>query len=219
MNGTLRLRAAGAAVAFAIAAAVFLALLATDVHQTVLMIPVAVAWAAALAGLRPMVPEERATSLYFAFAIMALMLFFVHETYEYTGKVRAFPLIIGYTGIALSVLDILSVTETRVGLIVTRIFGAALDEEKVTGPRLSRELLVFLALGAGVLAIWLFGFLIASPLFVFLWMLIGGRKPLMHALYGGIGTIAFIYLLFEQILAYELFPGVVTAWLVERFFY
>lgn len=219
MNGAFSARGIGWGLAFGLAVAAFLVMLGMGLHRTTLMIPLALAWAAALTGLRPMVPEQRLTSLYFAFGVMALMLFFVHETYAYTGNVRAFPLIIGYTGIALSVLDILSVTDTRLGRLVSRVFGAALDEEKLTAPRLDRELLVFLTLGACVVAIWLFGFLIASPLFVFLWMFVGGRKPFLVAALGGVVTLAFIFGLFEVILRYELYPGVVTSWLIERFYY
>lgn len=219
MNWGIPHQAAAAGAAFGLAALAFFVMLGVGLHQTVLMIPVALAWAAALLALRPMVPERRLTSLYFAFGVMALMLFFLHETYEYPVNVRAFPLIIGYAGIALSILDILSVTETRLGRTVSRVFGAALDEEKLTAPRLGRELLVFLTLGACLLAIWLFGFLITSPIFVFLWMLVGGRKPFLVAALGGVLTLAFIYGLFELVLRYELYLGVVTTWLIENLYY
>jgi hypothetical protein len=59
------------------------------------------------------------------------------------------------------------------------------------------------------------GFLIASPIFVFLWMLVGGGKPLKLSLYVGFATFVFIYLLFEQVLSYELYRGVVTTWVME----
>ena len=205
------------AAGFVASLAAFAVMLGLGIHQTVLLIPLGIAWVLALMGLKNTVEENRRAALYFAFAIMAVMIFFLHETYEMKGKVRTFPLIIGYTGMVFSVLDILSVTDTRIGRFVTRALGAALEESEIKHPRISKELLVFASMGLGVLGIWLFGFLIASPIFVFLWMLIGGRKSLKLALYVGLGTFVFIYGLFELILKYELFLGVVTTWIIELY--
>jgi hypothetical protein len=200
---------------FLAALGVFYVMLNAEFHQTILMIPLAVAWGLALFALKPMVEEEHHSALYFAFAIMALMLFFLHETYELKGKVRTFPLIIGYSGMVLSALDILSVTNTRVGQFVTRFFGAALEEDQTKHRPISKEFLIFAVMGLGVFIIWLFGFLIASPVFVFLWMLVGGGKTLKLSFYVAVCTLAFIYGLFEMILKYELFQGVVTLWAIE----
>ena len=163
-----------------------------------------VGWAAALVALRPLVERDKHTGLYFAFGVMALMIFFIHQTYGYHGKVRVFPLIIGYAGMVLSTPDILSLTDTAIGRAITRVCGAALEKDLIAARPVHRELIVFAGLGGAVLGIYLLGFLIASPLFVFLWMLIGGGKSLKHAIYGGIFTLAFIYVLFELVLRYEL---------------
>ncbi|MCZ6494962.1 MAG: hypothetical protein O6924_02165, partial [Alphaproteobacteria bacterium] len=186
MNGAMSPKAMVSGLGFFAAMAAFLVMLNLGFHQTVLLIPIACAWAVALIGLRPMVAKEHHAALYFAFGIMALMIFFVHETYEMKGKVRTFPLIIGYSGIVLSALDIASVTETVMGRFVTRVLGAMLDPKEIKQRRVTRELVVFAVMSLGVLSIWLFGFLIASPIFVFLWVLIGGGKSLKMSLYVGI---------------------------------
>ena len=74
--------------------------------------------------------------------------------------------------------------------------------------------MAFAAMGACVLGIWLFGFLAFSPLFVAVWMMVGG-KTLKNAIYGGAFTLAFVYLLFEIAFQYELFRGVVFIWLLD----
>jgi len=195
--------------------AAFFVMLGMGMHRTVLMVPLALGLAALVLALRPLVEPEKHSALYFAVGIMAFMLFFLHETYELKGKEKTFPLIIGYTGVVLSILDIASVTETAVGRFVTTFFGATLDPSEVKPRTVGRELIVFSVMGLGVLGIWLFGFLIASPVFVFLWMLLGGGKSLKLSLYVGLGTFVFIYLLFEQVLSYELYRGVVTTWVME----
>ncbi len=218
MSGGFATRSIAAGAGFLALVAAYFVMLEMGLHRTLLMIPLALALAAALIALKPMVEEEKLSGLYFAFGIMAFLLFFMHETYELKGKERTFPLIIGYAGLVLSTLDVLSVTETAAGRFVTRFFGATLDPTEIKPRAVGRELLVFCVMGAGVLAIWLFGFLIASPIFVFLWMLVGGGKSLKLSLYVGLGTLVFIYGLFELVLSYELYRGVVTTWVLETYF-
>jgi hypothetical protein len=216
MNGrTLTATTIGAAVAFVVLCAAFLILSQQGIHRSVQVIPVALAWAAALVALRPLVTRDHLTPLYFAFGVMAFMIYFLYETYGYAGKVRTFPLVIGYAGVVLSMLDILSLTDTRLGHGITRFFGAALVPEENVSRKVSRELIVFAAMGLSVLGIYLFGFLLAGPVFVMLWMLIGGGKSLKHSLYGGEATLFFVYVLFELVLRYELFRGIVVVWILE----
>lgn len=203
--GTLALLASGAMFAY---------LAYTGATRNGLVIPAAFGWIAALAIMRPRVDRDRRAALYFAFGILALMIFFIHQTYGYKGQVRDFPLIVGYTGVVLCILDILSVGGGPVASAITRFFGSHLDESELVGRPLRRELIACAAIGGCVLGIWLFGFLAFSPLFVVLWMLAGG-KTVKNALYGGMFTLIFIYLLFELAFQYELFRGVVFIWLFD----
>lgn len=218
MSDGLPTRSLVAGAGFLVFMAGFFVMLELGFHRTALMVPLAAALAATLVGLRPLVEGDKVNALYFALGVMAFMLLFLHETYGLAGKERDFPLIIGYIGVAFSALDIASVTDTAVGRFVTRFFASALDPAEIKPRAVSRELLVFAVMGLAVLAIWLFGFLIASPLFVFLWMLIGGGKSLKLSLYVGLGTLAFIYGLFEMVLQYDLYPGVVVTWFLETYF-
>lgn len=204
----------GASVALLACCAVFVYLIHNGVSRNVMMAPVIFGWLMALVAARPVVERERRTALYFAFAVVALMIFFIHETYGYTGKVRDFPLIVGYTGVALCLLDILSLTRTRLGAVITQFFGSQINPKELGGRPVRRELIAFAAMGACVLGIWLFGFLVFSPIFVTSWMLVAG-KPLRSSLYGGIFSLAFVWLLFEVAFKYELHRGVVFQWLMD----
>ena len=174
-------------------------------------------WLLALIAFWPLAERSQKSGLVFAFLILALMIFFVHETYQYKGKVRLFPLIIGYTGIVLSSLDILTLTNTTLGHIVNRATGSALVPEDVHDRSVSREIIVCSAMCACVGMIYAFGFLLGGALFVALWMLIGGRKTILQSLLGGIATFIFVYLLFELILRYELHRGIWTIWFWETY--
>jgi len=179
-----------------------------------LMTPVALAWIIGLITMRPLVDRDKHTALYFAFGVLALMIFFIHQTYGYTGQVRNFPLIIGYTGVVICTLDVLSLSDRTFGRAITQFFGSHLDENEMSARSVKREFIAFAAMAGCVLGIWLFGFLAFSPLFVGLWMLVGG-KTLKHSIYGGMFTLLFIYLMFEIAFKYELYRGVVFIWLFD----
>ncbi len=214
MNRTISGTALGGGAVFLACCLVFAWLAATGASRTALMAPSAAGWIAALIGFRQLTPKEKHVALHFAFGVLALMIFFIHETYGYTGKVRNFPLIVGYAGVVLCTLDILSISETRLGEAIAQFFGSRLNVAEMSGRPLGRELAAFAAMGLCVLGIWLFGFLIFSPLFVAAWMMVGG-KPLKQAIYGGAFTLAFVWLLFEVAFQYELFRGVVILWLLD----
>jgi len=184
------------------------------VSRTGLMTPVIFGWVVALIAMRPLVDSDKQTALYFAFGVLAVMIIFVHETYGYSGKVRNFPLIIGYTGIVICVLDVLSLSNRVIGTTITRAFGSELDKSEMGGRKVKRELITFAAMGGCVLGLWLFGFLAFSPIFVGVWMLAGG-KTVKNALYGSIFTLIFIYFLFEVAFQYELYRGKLFIWLLD----
>jgi len=202
------------AIAFLASCAMFAYLAYTGVSRTGLMAPVTLGWITALIAIRPLVDQDKHTALNFAFGILALMVFFIHETYGYTGKVRNFPLIIGYTGVGLCILDVLSLSNTAAGTAIARLFGSHLDAAALGGRRIRRELIAFAAMGGCVLGIWLFGFLVFSPIFVAVWMAAGG-KTVKSAFYGGTFTVLFIYLLFEFAFKYDLYRGIVFIWLMD----
>ncbi|MDA1324640.1 MAG: hypothetical protein O3C34_07830 [Proteobacteria bacterium] len=184
------------------------------VSRTGLMAPVVLGWVIGLLTMRPLVDREKRASLYFAFGVSALMIFFVHQTYGYTGQVRNFPLIVGYTGIVLSILDVLGLSNTAMSAAIARLFGSHLDVTALGGRRIKRELIASAAMGGCVLGIWLLGFLFFTPIFVALWMLAGGKK-VKNALYGGIFAVLFIYLLFELAFKYDLYRGIIFISLLD----
>jgi Na+-transporting methylmalonyl-CoA/oxaloacetate decarboxylase gamma subunit len=167
----------------------------------------AVAWLGLLVAVRPLVARRSMSALWFAFILLGFFIFFVDQTYEYEGRVRLFPLLIGYLGIILSVLDILSMTTGKVGEVVTRSFGKAFNPDNLEGRKALREVFVIGAICLIVLSIYVLGFLVTAPLAVIVWMLLAGRKPLVLSLATGAGAFVFVWGLFELVLRYELYRG------------
>ena len=89
------------------------------------------------------------------------------------------------------------------------ITGALAVGEGDEPPRsVVKEIVAVSWMATVVLAIYLVGFLPVIPVFVFLWMRIMGRNSVRDSLYLAIGTLGFVYIMFEIILEYELYPGV-----------
>jgi hypothetical protein len=197
------------------ACAAFAGMWLAGFHETALAAPAIVGWAAALAASRPLVPEQRRQALHFSFVLAAFFIFFLHETYEYQGSVRAFPIMVGWIGIVLTGIEILALTETRAGRILAAIFGAKPVEIAAGERPVRREVACIAAIAAAGPLVWLFGFLGAAPVFVFLWMWLWGGKPVHFALYAGIAVVVFIWLLFEFALSYELYRGLAVEWVIE----
>ncbi|MGE3248005.1 MAG: tripartite tricarboxylate transporter TctB family protein [Beijerinckiaceae bacterium] len=206
---------AGLAVAL-VAVVAFFVLIYLGSDRTIFGIAGAAAWLGFLLAMRPFVERESISAFGFAFLLLGFFIFFVDQTYEYEGRVRLFPLLIGYMGIILSILDILSLTASEAGAMVTRTFGKAFDPSKLDGRNPLREILVLGSICLIVVAIYLFGFLIATPLSVALWMMIGGRKHLGVSLATAAGALAFVWLLFELALQYELYRGVIWEMMRSR---
>ncbi len=161
-------------------------------------------------------PAHRGT-IGFGFAILAFMFYFIFESYAYKPAIRLFPLLVGFTGVMLCILDIFSNTNTAFGRIINTVFGTELAKpDGHQAPRkIIKELTIFAWMGALVLGIYVFGFLVMTIVFVFLWMWIQGGRTIKSSLYTAIATFGFIYGLFSVILRYELFAGVVFEYLLD----
>lgn len=160
-------------------------------------------------------PAHR-SAIVFALAILGFMIFFIFESYAYKPAIRLFPLLIGFSGVVLCILDIFSNTNTAFGRIINTVFGTELAKpDHQDTPKLTKELIIFAWMSGLVLGIYVFGFLVMTIVFVFLWMWILGGRTILASLYISIATFGFIYLLFSVILRYELFIGVVFEYFLD----
>lgn len=146
-----------------------------------------------------------------------MVILFIVTSYKYNLTDRMFPLMVGYVAIPLLLLDLLTLTNTSIGEKISIMIAAKTptqidDEADDTVRSIRTELMVFLWMALLVLGIYLTGFLPVIPVFVFCWMKFRGGYGLAMSGYLAIGTIVFIYVLFELILQYELYPGIYLYW-------
>ena len=160
-----------------------------------------------------LIPEHRQPTAWFLLAILLTIVAFIILSYTYKPNDRAFPLMVGYTAIPIIFLDFLTLTKTKIGQKISVFFSGKtselIDQEADTTERgLGKELVIFLWMGLLVLGIYLFGFLPITPVFVFCWMKYRGAYSVRMSIYSAVSTLAFIYILFEVVLQYELYAGV-----------
>lgn len=163
------------------------------------------------------IPQHRRASAYYILVILAFVILFIGTSYQYKLTDRMFPLLVGYVALPLLIMDLLSLTDSKIGEKLSIFFSAKTQkqvdkEADKTDRTITKELLIFLWIGALVLGVYLIGFLPCTPVFVYCWMKYRGGYSARKSAYLAIGTIAFVYLLFEIILQYELYPGVFLYW-------
>lgn len=145
-----------------------------------------------------------------AIVVFACSIGFLMWAYTYEGRGQMMPAVTGWFLVIMSFLDIVAATPTRIGTAVAEFFaGKVVGEAKggAHGP-LGRTLLAAAWPGAFVAGVILFGFYIAIPVYVFLFMTIYGRKTLRQAFWGTVATTAFTVVVFEWLLNYEIFRGI-----------
>ena len=125
---------------------------------------------------------------------------------------REFPLLISGAGIVLAVLDVIARTETGIGRWLSLVLS---DTAHVTGDELivgvTRELIVMLWIAVATALMVLFGFVAGIPAFVFAYSSLHGRRTLRQSAIAAIATVVMIWVGFELLLNYELYPGLLFA--------
>lgn len=142
--------------------------------------------------------------------VFAASLGFLVWAYTYEGRAEMMPALTGWFLVVMSFLDILAHTGTRVGDAVAEFFAGKLTGEGKSEAHgsLLRTLQAMAWPGFFVAGIIFFGFFVAIPVYVFLFMLLFGRKSLRAACIGALATTFFILVVFEWLLDYEVFRGV-----------
>jgi len=129
--------------------------------------------------------------------------------YGYPERARAFPAKVAWVMLALLALDLISRTETKLGIAVMRALNpAAQTHSSGPGPTAWRQLSAILWIAGFTAAIVLIGILAAVPLYVFAAIRFRGGRGYLTALAAAAGTTLFIYLLFGMVLRLDLYPGI-----------
>ncbi len=141
--------------------------------------------------------------------ILVFVVFYLITGYlSLDDTTRRVPLLAGVVTLVLAVIDIARVIVrggAQSGSWVVEGGGVQVPESR------GRELAAISLVAAGVAAIYLLGFLIAIPLYLFASIAFLGQQSSRAAVAVALLTSLVIYVVFEVVLDYPLFPGLLFA--------
>jgi len=120
--------------------------------------------------------------------------------YGYSRSSGLFPIFVGWIFLALVLLE----AALQLRLILR---GGAEERPEFGETGGLADFGGFLWLGLLLVAVYLAGFLIATPVFMFAFLRLSARRPLAQSLLAALSAIAFVYVLFVWLLHYRLYPG------------
>lgn len=142
--------------------------------------------------------------------MLAFSIGFLIWSSTYDEQSRQVPMLIAWSMLILCALDLVATTGTKVGSVVKAFFTGTIVGE-ATGEGTARPLAkTFVAMAwpiAFVGAVVFFGFVLTIPVYVFLFVVLQGRKSVRLAIISAISTAAFTYVVFDRLLQYEVYKG------------
>ena len=147
-----------------------------------------------------------------AISVLVLSIGFLLWAKTYPDDSGAVPVLVAWGTIVLAIIDVISQFETSFGRWVRRLITAdKIVEWKMEGDETAsvpRVLLSVAWVGAYLVALFLIGFIIATPIYVLLYMLIHGGRSLRDSALAAAATTLTIWLTFVVLFRYPLYPGV-----------
>jgi hypothetical protein len=132
-------------------------------------------------------------------------------TGRYDNESGSVPRLVAWLAVALTLLDVAASSDTALGRLLTRLLSGSAEaggDERHAAPRTwLRELsaVAWIAGFIGLLA--LVGFLPALPVYITLYMVLQGGRPLLASIISALVTTALIYVVFELLWNFTVFRG------------
>ena len=146
-----------------------------------------------------------------AIFVLVMSIGFLIWASTYPHVPGAVPVLVAWITIVLSLIDIVAQFETPWGRWVRRLITAdKIVEWKMEGDEdavLSRILLSIAWLAGYLVGLFLVGFLIATPIYIFFYMVIHGGRSARDSALTAAGTTFLIWLVFVVLFKYPLYKG------------
>jgi hypothetical protein len=142
-----------------------------------------------------------------ALGLLLITIAYLTVAYQYSPALRAFPVMVAWSMIALLALDLVARTPTKLGRAVPRWLNPASAAAETTHIN-RRDLVAVLWVAGFVTALVLVGVPCAVLLFVFASARWRGKRSYAVSLLLAVATMMVIWLLFTQLLRIELYPGI-----------
>lgn len=145
-----------------------------------------------------------------ALGLLVLTIGYLATAYNYSADARAVPAGVAWVMIVLVILDLVSRTQTAVGMTLMHWLNPAGDADKMAEHKrypVLKQVRAVLWIAGFAAAMVLIGILYAVPIYVFASLYFRGKRSLLLAAGVAFAATAMIYLLFAAVLGLELYPG------------
>jgi hypothetical protein len=146
-----------------------------------------------------------------ALVVLMLSIGFLLWARTYPHDAGAVPVLVAWGTIALSLIDIVSQFETPFGQRIRRVLAAQkIVEWKMEGDEEAALSRIFLSVAwiiGYLVAIFLVGYIIATPIYVFFYMVLHGRRGVRDSALTAAGTTLAIWAVFVKLFGYPLYEG------------
>jgi hypothetical protein len=147
-----------------------------------------------------------------ALFMLSISVGFLLWAQSYPGNAGGMPVLVAWIMIALTLIDAVSQLETPFGRWLRRLVTAErIVEWKPEGDEdasLGRVLLSIGWVAGYVVLVYLVGYLISTPVYMFLYMVLHGQHSVRNSALVTAGTTLAIWLTFEVAFKYPLYPGI-----------
>jgi hypothetical protein len=148
--------------------------------------------------------------------ILALSVVFLWQAKTYQPPESTVPVLVGWLALALALLDVAAQLNTGFGRDIRRLVGASADiaaaadkGDRNTDLWRNAVSIVWPLLYLGGLLV--VGTLIATPVYIFLYMTVYGRKRTLTSIVAAAVTTAALWFAFQVLFQYPLYPGLLLA--------
>lgn len=146
-----------------------------------------------------------------ALFVLAMGIGFLAWAKTYPPRTASVPVLVAWLTIALAVIDAIAQTETLLGRLLRRLITAENVIEWTpdgdTSAAWTKSLVSLVWVFAYLGALLLLGFLVATPVYIFLYMLLHGKRSVKASALGAAITTLFIWVTFAVAFRYPLYPG------------
>ncbi len=151
-------------------------------------------------------PVNHKTALIVALLVLAFAISVLVTAYDYRGGSGIFPRFIGWIFIGLTLIECVVQLKSmnNSGQESLFSFSFARPDEKVI-----KELKGILWICVVIVSLYLLGFLVGIPLYVFAFLRLSAGRSYKQSLLLSAGATGFIYLLFIELLQYRLYQGLI----------
>lgn len=159
-----------------------------------------------------MIRIPKSGNFYFTLGFLIFLLIIIITATNYGKKASLFPLTIGIPTLALVIIELARDRSEKLSRIFETDFfrmkrqrGDSEGQAALASQRLSKEMKAILTVIGFFILLMTVGFLVATPFFVFCYIIFFARESWWKALLLSLGTWAFVYLVFCVLMEIE-FP-------------